>query len=471
MNIVTSKKIIASMIIAIMLIGVTSPIFAATTNATVKTKTYIYSSESTGSTKKAEIYKEQTVKVSSINGNWCKVSWQVTAYAHKNFVNKNGEVKGGGPNLYSDQKHTKQIGDLKTGKLTILEDKKLYDNNYYKVSVNVTGYMKKADLNIKTNTTSSTASNKPTSSSSGSTTSILASLLQVTFQGAETGARLTFKFLSGLLGKLDGNSSSSTSTETNKNKLTLTKSNISMTKDETTTITAKFNGGEVKPNYTSSNTDVATVDKNGKITAIKKGTATITAQHKGSTASCTVTVNEKTQTSSSQQPTQSARSFLQIAKDCKGILANNNFSYGNHTYNYRTGAPSSSTSTKTIDCSGYVSWVIYEYAKERNSNLANDFEKNKNTGNMLNYMQNHSEYFTKISTLSTTGINNGTIKSGDILIKNGHVEIYASYDSNQQKYKVRCYNAGNTTAIQNNGATGGACNEGNLSNYTVYRIK
>ena len=326
MNIVTSKKIIASMIIAIMLIGVTSPIFAATTNATVKTKTYIYSSESTGSTKKAEIYKEQTVKVSSINGNWCKVSWQVTAYAHKNFVNKNGEVKGGGPNLYSDQKHTKQIGDLKTGKLTILENKKLYDNNYYKVSVNVTGYMKKADLNIKTNTTSSTgstASNKPTSSSSGSTTSILASLLQVTFQGAETGARLTFKFLSGLLGKLDGNSSSSTSTETNKNKLTLTKSNISMTKDETTTITAKFNGGEVKPNYTSSNTDVATVDKNGKITAIKKGTATITAQHKGSTASCTVTVNEKTQTSSSQQPTSSNGTITVYLTSYKPTEGNN----------------------------------------------------------------------------------------------------------------------------------------------------
>lgn len=463
MNIITTKKIIASAIISIMLMGLVTPIFAATTTTgTVKNNTYIYASKSTNGTKTAEIYKGQTVTVSSTNGDWCQVTWQVnTAYAHKSYVNSSNEkVKSGGPNLYSNYSNKKvsnKIGDLKQGNLKILDSKNY--GNYYKVSVNVTGYIKKADLNIKTNTTSSTTSNKPTTSSSGSTTSILASLLQITFKGAETGIGIISSLLSGI-----GGGRPSKSLELNKTSITIEEGN-------TEKITAKVNNKTVTPTYTSSNTKIATVDKDGTIKAKGEGETKITARWDNKTATCKVTVTAKAQTSSSQQPTQSARSFLQIAIDCKGILTNNKFSYGNHTYNYRTGAPSSSTSTKTIDCSGYVSWVIYEYAKERNSNLANDFEKNKNTGNMLNYMQNHSEYFTKIGTLSTTGINNGTIKSGDILIKNGHVEIYASYNSNQQKYKVRCYNAGNTTAIQNNGATGGACNEGNLSNYTVYRIK
>ena len=283
MNIVTSKKIIASMIIAIMLIGVTSPIFAATTNATVKTKTYIYSSESTGSTKKAEIYKGQTVRVSSINGNWCKISWQVTAYAHKNFVNKNGEVKGGGPNLYSDQKHTKQIGDLKTGKLTILENKKLYDNNYYKVSVNVTGYMKKTDLNIATSTTS----NKPASSSSnssGSTISILSSLLDISF-GVASG------IFEGLFSIFGGIGSPGEGEQPLKEKtLKLNKTSAEVKVDNTITLTATYNGKTVKPIYKSSNTKIATIDSNGKIKGIAQGETTITATYNGKKATCKVNV-------------------------------------------------------------------------------------------------------------------------------------------------------------------------------------
>ena len=333
MNIVTSKKIIASMIIAIMLIGVTSPIFAATTNATVKTKTYIYSSESTGSTKKAEIYKGQTVRVSSINGNWCKISWQVTAYAHKNFVNKNGEVKGGGPNLYSDQKHTKQIGDLKTGKLTILENKKLYDNNYYKVSVNVTGYMKKTDLNIATSTTS----NKPASSSSnssGSTISILSSLLDISF-GVASG------IFEGLFSIFGGIGSPGEGEQPLKEKtLKLNKTSAEVKVDNTITLTATYNGKTVKPIYKSSNTKIATIDSNGKIKGIAQGETTITATYNGKKATCKVTVTAKTQTSSSIYEPQTDRNknwgYRRALKEgtlnhaiCFGEYFNKNHDYRN----------------------------------------------------------------------------------------------------------------------------------------------
>ena len=41
MNMITNKKTIASMIVAILLIGLTTPIFAATKTATVKTTSSI----------------------------------------------------------------------------------------------------------------------------------------------------------------------------------------------------------------------------------------------------------------------------------------------------------------------------------------------------------------------------------------------------------------------------------------------
>lgn len=302
MNIITTKKIIASAIISIMLMGLVTPIFAATTTTgTVKNNTYIYASKSTNGTKTAEIYKGQTVTVSSTNGDWCQVTWQVnTAYAHKSYVNSsNGKVKSGGPNLYSNYSNKKvsnKIGDLKQGNLKILDSKNY--GNYYKVSVNVTGYIKKADLNIKTNTTSSTTSNKPTSSSSGSTTSILASLLQITFKGAETGIGI----ISSLLSRIGGGRPSKS--------LELNKTSITIEEGNTEKITAKVNNKTVTPTYTSSNTKIATVDKDGTIKAKGEGETKITARWDNKTATCKVTVTAKAQTSSSQQPTQSSNSSL-----------------------------------------------------------------------------------------------------------------------------------------------------------------
>ena len=77
----------------------------------------------------------------------------------------------------------------------------------------------------------------------------------------------------------------------NKVKITVTqtrlsKTSISLAGGKTYTLTAKYNGKTVKPSYKSNNTKVATVDKNGKITAVAKGSATITASYKGSKANC-----------------------------------------------------------------------------------------------------------------------------------------------------------------------------------------
>lgn len=296
MNMITNKKAIASMIVAILLIGLTTPIFAATKTATVKTTTLLYA-DTSKSTVRAQICAGQKVEVLSTNGNWCNVKWTVTGYAHKNYVNKsNGAVLKEGPNIYSDANHSNRIGDLRHGRVNILDNKKLY-GNYYRVSFYDTGYVQKSALNISSTGSSSTGNNKPSSSSSSSG-SILAALLRLTFKGAEKGAEVTLKAFSGLLGRLKGGSS----TAKPEYNLTLNKTSIEIKEGSTATITATYKERTVTPKYKSSDTNIATVDSSGTVKGIKKGNATITATYNGKKATAKVTVSAKAQSSQSTEP-------------------------------------------------------------------------------------------------------------------------------------------------------------------------
>lgn len=297
MNMITNKKTIASMIVAILLIGLTTPIFAATKTATVKTTTLLYA-DTSKSTVRAQICAGQKVEVLSTNGNWCNVKWKVKeGYAHKNYVNKsNGEVIKGGPNIYSDANHSNKIGDLRHGKVKFL-DNKLY-GNYYRVSFYDTGYVQKSALNISSTGSNSTGNNKPSSSSSSSG-SILAALLRLTFKGAEKGAEVTLKAFSGLLGRLKGGSS----TAKPEYNLTLNKTSIEIKEGSTATITATYKERTVTPKYKSSDTNIATVDSSGTVKGIKKGNATITATYNGKKATAKVTVSAKA--TQQDKPTQS----------------------------------------------------------------------------------------------------------------------------------------------------------------------
>lgn len=295
MNMITNKKAIASMIVAILLIGLTTPIFAATKTATVKTTTLLYA-DTSKSTVRAQICAGQKVEVLSTNGNWCNVKWTVTGYAHKNYVNKsNGAVLKEGPNIYSDANHSNRIGDLRHGRVNILDNKKLY-GNYYRVSFYDTGYVQKSALNISSTGSSSTGNNKPSSSSSSSG-SILAALLRLTVKGAEKGAEVTLKAFSGLLGRLNGGSS----TAKPEYNLTLNKTSIEIKEGSTETITATYKERTVTPKYKSSDTSVATVDSSGIVKGIKKGNATITATYNGKKATAKVTVSAKAQSSQSTE--------------------------------------------------------------------------------------------------------------------------------------------------------------------------
>ena len=78
--------------------------------------------------------------------------------------------------------------------------------------------------------------------------------------------------------------------------VTLDKTSLSLTEGDSATLTATVkpdNATNKTVTWSSSNTAVATVDANGKVTAVKEGSATITAKAGDKSATCTVTVAKK----------------------------------------------------------------------------------------------------------------------------------------------------------------------------------
>jgi len=78
--------------------------------------------------------------------------------------------------------------------------------------------------------------------------------------------------------------------------VSLDKTSLSLTEGESATLAATVkpdNATNKTVSWSSSNASVATVDANGKVTAVAEGTATITAKAGDKTATCTVTVKKK----------------------------------------------------------------------------------------------------------------------------------------------------------------------------------
>lgn len=260
----------------------------------------------------------------------------------------------------------------------------------------------------------------------------------------------------------------------NPEKLTISSTSKTIEVDGSFTLTANK-----VVTWTSSNNSVAKVDGKGNVQGIGKGQANIIATTSaGETAKCVVNVNDK------NVPT---KSFVTIAEECKKVLYDNDFYYSSGAWvgtNFSTGAnnsgnpASSSRKTKGIDCSGYVSWVLYKYGCQNGKSKYKDlFLSQQDTSTMKNIFDNNTDLFQKVGKLNNLDKND--LKAGDIFIRSGkHVEIYKFYGTvhnntnpeTTSNNKYACYSAGNTNQIQNPYlAAYGTCN-GSTSSYTVYRV-
>ena len=110
--------------------------------------------------------------------------------------------------------------------------------------------------------------------------------------------------------------------------------------------------------------------------------------------------------------------FLQKAKECHDYVRTNNFTYE------QAGVyiPINSSSGKTIDCSSFVSWVLYESGYSQ-----------------FGGYQKTSSYFAS-NPMNWQKISRDNLQAGDIMVFSGHVQIYAG--GNQY------YNCGGNSSIR-----------------------
>ena len=118
-------------------------------------------------------------------------------------------------------------------------------------------------------------------------------------------------------GKTDTCSVTVTAANVTVESVTLDKSTLELEVEGTAILQATVNPSNATNRtvaWTSSDSTIATVDNNGKVTAAKAGTATITAKAGGKTAACTVTVKAKTAASEESITVKPATVTVEIGK-------------------------------------------------------------------------------------------------------------------------------------------------------------
>lgn len=124
--------------------------------------------------------------------------------------------------------------------------------------------------------------------------------------------------------------------------------------------------------------------------------------------------------------------ILEVAKQLHDYVRDNRFTYGSH-YNIKD--LGSGTESKVIDCSAYVSWVLYELGYQ-------EFGTQKSSSW---FKSNGQKLCDKYGWQMITPVNSSTLQPGDILVvyESGgshHVEIYAG--------NGRSYSCGSNSSIR-----------------------
>lgn len=117
--------------------------------------------------------------------------------------------------------------------------------------------------------------------------------------------------------------------------LTIEQANISLTVGETITLNATVQGASQTVTWTSSDESVVTVDANGVVTGIKKGTATITASANGikDTTEIRIQSNQGNNTGNTNKTSNSGKSSSSSNKISSGSNSSSTSSFsGSHTH-------------------------------------------------------------------------------------------------------------------------------------------
>lgn len=151
--------------------------------------------------------------------------------------------------------------------------------------------------------------------------------------------------------------------------------------------------------------------------------------------------------------------LLTIIKNCKAYYANNNFYYSTAN-GVRTIPADKSTNYSGkyyVDCSSYVTWVLYEYAlANKNTAMKNYFSYQRNSAAFASIGAAGGNSYLKVVDKKNGSdyVNLSLAKPGDILVSNGHVEFFNSYTNPSGNYvNIRVYNCGSNNSIKATGLT------------------
>ena len=169
--------------------------------------------------------------------------------------------------------------------------------------------------------------------------------------------------------------------------LTIEQANISINVGETAQLNATVQGASQTITWTSSDTSVATVDANGVVTGIKKGTATVEAEANGINTSVAVTVTSQNDSSSNNS---------------NSAIKNQGNNTGNTNKNSNNGKSSSSKGSSSNNSSSSGS----------QSSSSGTHQHTMPVGNMGRWFSSKSElvsYYNSIAEKWNTKLDNGQI--------------------------------------------------------------
>lgn len=177
-----------------------------------------------------------------------------------------------------------------------------------------------------------------------------------------------------------------------------------------------------------------------------------------------------TTTSSDALPAfnRNSSNLMDIIKNCKTYYSQNNFYYSlaNGVRSIPADKSKSYNSRYYVDCSSYVTWVLYEYARANgNAAMQNYFSYQRNSATFASIGSNGGNaYLTVVNGLANA-------KTGDILVTPGHVEFLSSYTKNSNgTYTIKVYNCGSDSSIQAPGITTSATRYPSELSY-ILRVK